>query len=104
VLLLQYLVVVVMMSPSGTVYMGWWQKCLEEMGNSTRLWIWRDPSLSLVIVDSHFVDLGHHSTTAAVVAHSWRICRPFCQTIDVDRCRHTGKLQSVLTIHLLIMC
>jgi len=33
-----------MTSPSGTAYMGG-QRCPEEMRNSTRLWIWRDPSL-----------------------------------------------------------
>jgi len=37
-------VVVVMTSPSGTAYMGG-QRGPEEIRNSTRLWIWRDPSL-----------------------------------------------------------
>ena len=59
----------------------WGDKCPEEIRNSTRLWIRRDPSLPR---DSWqpFYWLGHHSR-AAVVAHSWRIV-DHCQTIDVD--------------------
>jgi len=48
----------------------WGDRCPEEMRNSTRLWIRRDPSLPR---DSWqpFYWLGHHSR-AAVIAHSWR--------------------------------
>jgi len=38
--------------------------------------------LSLVIVDSHFYWLGHHSR-AAVIAHSWRIVN-HCQIISIS--------------------
>jgi len=71
------------------------QRGPEEMRNSTRLWIWRDPSLPR---DSWqpFYWLRHHSR-AAVVAHSWRIV-DHCQTIDVDRCRQNVKLLSVLRL------
>jgi len=71
------------------------QRCPEEMRNSTRLLIRRDPSLPH---DSRqpFYWLGHHSR-ATVVAHSWRIV-DHCQTIDVDGCRQTVKLQSVLRL------
>jgi len=71
------------------------QRCPEEIRNSTRLWMWRDPSFPR---DSWqpFYWLGHHSR-AAVVAHSWRIV-DHCQTIDVDGCRQTVKLQSVLRL------
>jgi len=71
----------------------WGDRCPEEMRNSTRLWIRRDLSLPR---DSWqpFYWLGHHSR-AAVVAHSWRIVNR-CQTINVDGCRQTAKLQSVL--------
>jgi len=85
--------VVVMTSPSGTAYMGV-QKCPEETRNFTRLWIWRDPSLPS---DSWQPLLTGHHSRAAVVAHSWRIV-DHCQTIDVDGCRHTVKLQSVLRL------
>jgi len=46
--------------------------------------------LSLVIVDSHFIDWGHHSR-AAVVAHSWRIVNR-CQMLDVDGCQMISSL------------
>ena len=77
-----------------TAYMGG-QRCSKEMRNSIRLWIRRDPSLPR---DSWqpFYWLGHHSR-AAVVAHSWRIV-DHCQTIDVDGCWQTVKLQSVLRL------
>ena len=47
-------VVVVVMSPSG------YCRCPEEMRNSTRLWIRRDPSLPRDSwqLDSHFIDWG----------------------------------------------
>ena len=121
-----------MTSPSGTAYMGG-QRCPEEMRNSTRLWIRRDPSLprdswqncklrhgrrlrcafaspnpSAVclyggtkmsrrdVKISAFYIYGHHSR-AAVVAHNWHIVN-HCQTINVDGCRQTVKLQSFLRL------
>jgi len=65
------------------------QRCPEEMRNSTRLWIQRDPSLPC---DSWqpFYWLGHHSRVA-VVAHSWHIV-DHCQTMNVDGCWQTVKL------------
>jgi len=71
------------------------QRCPEEMRNSTRLWIRKDPSLAR---DSWqpFYWLEHHSR-AAVIANSWRTV-DHCQTIDVDRCWQTAKLQSVLRL------
>jgi len=91
----QLVVVVVMMSPLGTAYVGG-QRCPEEMRNSTRLWIWRDPSLSR---DSWqpFYWLGHHSR-AAVVARSWRIV-DHCQTVDVEGCRHCQAAVGSPTFH-----
>ena len=73
----------------------WGDRCPEEMRKSTRLWIRRDPSLPR---DSWqpFYWLGYHSR-AAVVAHGWCIV-DHCQTIDVDGCRQTAKLQSVLRL------
>jgi len=87
-------VVVVMTSPSGTAYMGG-QRGPEEMRNSTRLWIQRDPSLPRNSWQP-FYWLGHHSR-AAVVEHSWRTV-DHCQMIDVDGRRQTVKLQSVLQL------
>jgi len=61
------------------------QRCPKEMRNSTRLWIRRDPSLPRDSLQP-FYWLGHHSS-AAVVAHSWRIVDR-CQTMmltDVDK-------------------
>jgi len=87
-------VVVVMTSPSGTAYMGE-QKCPKEMRKSTRLWIRRDPSLPRDSWQPYYW-LGHHSM-APVVSHSWHIAF-HCQTIDVDGCLHTVKLQSVLRL------
>ena len=60
------LVVVVMTSPSGTAYMGG-QRGPEEMRNSTRLWIWRDLSLSR---GSLQVNQQHQSTEGRVIAAS----------------------------------
>ena len=96
----QYLVVVVvvMTSPSGNYLLYGGQRCSEEMRNYTRLWIRRDPSLPRGSWQP-FYWLGHHSR-AAVIAHSWRIVKnvKHCQTIDVDGCRQTVKLQSVLRL------
>jgi len=66
----------------------WGDRCPEEMRNSTKLWIRRNPSLPR---DSWqpFYWLGHHSR-AAVAAHSWRTV-DHCQTIDVDRCRQMSS-------------
>jgi len=66
--------VVVMTSPSGTAYMGG-QRCPEEIRNSTRLWIRRDPSRSLPR-DSWqpFYWLRHHSqlTYCQPLSNDWR--------------------------------
>ena len=66
--------VVVMTSPSGTAYMGG-QRCPEEIRNSTRLWIRRDPSRSLPR-DSWqpFYRLRHHSqlTYCQPLSNDWR--------------------------------
>jgi len=83
-----------MTSPSDTAFMEG-QRCPEEMRNSTRLWIWRDPSPPRDSQQS-FYRLEHH-LRAAVVARSWHIV-DHCQTIDVEGRRHTVKLQSVLRL------
>jgi len=50
--------------------------------------------LSLMIVDSHLLT---GAPLKAVVDHSWRFVN-HCKTIDVDGCRQTVKLQSVLRL------
>ena len=84
-----------MTSLSGTAYMGGqntpkrWGNPPDSKSGGIRL--------SLVIVDSHFIDWGTTQGVGTVVAHSWRIV-DHCQTMDVDGCRQTVKLQSVLRL------
>ena len=87
-------VAVVMMSPSGNCLyegteMSWkdeeFHKTLNPEGSISPSWYF-----------TAIYWLGHHSG-AAVVAHSWRIVN-HCQTIDVDGCWHTVKLQLVLRL------
>ena len=88
-------VVVVMTSPSGTPYMGG-QRGPEEMRNSTRLWILRDPSLPRGSWQP-FINWGTTQGRLSLPTADVTYCQPLSNN-RCWRCRQTVNLQSVLRL------